>query len=59
MLVDEHGELCFRARYGETLPEDKTARIFKPGEGIAGWVLQNRMPHVCYDTRTDRILPPS
>ncbi|MBI4786734.1 MAG: GAF domain-containing protein [Chloroflexi bacterium] len=53
MLLDENGELRFRARFGRSLPEGKTERTFKLGEGIAGWVAQNRKPYVCHDARTD------
>ena len=53
MLMDEKGELSFRARLGRSLPEGKVERTFKPGEGVAGWVVQNRRPYICHDTKTD------
>ena len=53
MLIDEKDVLCFRARFGRSLPEGKVERTFKPGEGIAGWVVQNGQPYICYDTETD------
>jgi GAF domain-containing protein len=58
MLLDEHGELRVRARHAESLPNDEIDRAFKPGEGVAGWVLQNRRPYICYDTRTDPYFAP-
>lgn len=58
MLLDEEEELRFRARFGDSLPAGKPERTFKPGEGVAGWVMQNRKPYICHDTRTDeRFLP--
>ena len=53
MLMDEKGELRFRARFGRSLPEGKIERTFKLGEGIAGWVVQNVKPYICYDTEAD------
>lgn len=53
MLTDETGELHFRARFGGSLPADKVERTFKPGEGVAGWVVQNHRPYICHDTKTD------
>lgn len=58
MLADEKGELRFRARFGGTLPSGKVERTFKPGEGVAGWVAQNRQPYICYDTKTDKRFVP-
>ena len=56
MLMEEDGKLHFHARVGGLFPEDKAKRTFMPGapdEGIAGWVVRNRKPYVCQDTKTD------
>jgi GAF domain-containing protein len=58
MLLNEQGELAFQARFGESLPKGKVTHTFKPGEGVAGRVLQTRQPYVCQDTRTDRLFIP-
>jgi GAF domain-containing protein len=58
MLVNEDGKLCFRARFGRSLPEGKVQRSFGSGEGVAGWVLESGAPYICSDTGTDsRFLP--
>lgn len=53
MLMDEKGELRFRARFGRSLPEGEVEWTFKPGEGVAGWVVQSGRPYICHDVRTD------
>jgi GAF domain-containing protein len=58
MLLDEKGELSFRARVGGPSPQDKGERSFKLGEGIAGWVAQNRKYYICADTKKDPAFTP-
>lgn len=53
MLVNEKGDLYFRARVKGLVPKSKVERTFKFGEGIAGWVAENRKPHLCLDIEND------
>ncbi len=53
MLLDEKGELSFRARVGGPVPRDKEGRSFKLGEGIAGSVAQSHKYYICADTQAD------
>jgi GAF domain-containing protein len=53
MLVDDTGELGFRARVGGLFPPGKTPRTLKVGGGIAGRVAQTREPYICRDAERD------
>ncbi|RMH60019.1 MAG: GAF domain-containing protein [Candidatus Hydrogenedentota bacterium] len=53
MLLDEEtGELYFQQAAGDASEKVKEIRI-PPGEGIAGWVVQNEEPVVIEDARND------
>jgi NtrC-family two-component system sensor histidine kinase KinB len=52
-LIDEaSGDLIFRSTTGPKAPTLQDRRL-KPGQGIAGWVVQNGRPLVVPDTRLD------
>src|SRR5512146_1556366 len=46
LLLDDGGTLCFRARFGRSLPAGKPERCFRLGEGVAGHVLETGMPYI-------------
>ncbi len=53
-LYDERsGDLCLRANTFGYSPSAAEALCFKAGEGIAGWVFQNRQPAVVDDAFQD------
>lgn len=53
LLLDEGaGELYFHVSTGEAAPRLRGARL-KVGEGLAGWVAENRQPLIVNDVRRD------
>lgn len=53
LLVDDHtGELFFDTAYGSVSDKIKSFRL-KPGEGVAGWVAQEKRPLLVNDVLSD------
>ena len=53
ILADENGDLVFERTTGKAKKEVKKLKL-KPGEGIAGWVAENRTPAVVPDVKKDK-----
>ena len=52
-MIDRRGRLVIRAAFGYEIGDDEL-RSFEMGEGVVGWVVQNRVPAIVGDSDMDR-----